>query len=127
MKRRALPTRSTESQVDQTDALEDLCDALCALRGHEEMAAFLRDLCTPAELEAMSDRWRVVAPLTAGMAYRSIHDVSGVSATTIGRVARCLGQGEGGYRVAARRLAAAGHPAFSHALKDGRPANDERH
>ncbi|MEZ5464387.1 MAG: YerC/YecD family TrpR-related protein [Lysobacteraceae bacterium] len=119
--------RYVQPEADSASAFDALCDALCALDGRDEMAAFLLDLCTPAELEAMSDRWRVVAPLTAGMAYRSIHDVSGVSATTIGRVARCLSQGEGGYRIAARRLAAAGHPAFSNALKDGRPVNDERH
>ena len=119
--------RYVQPESNAASALDALCDALCALRGREEMAAFLRDLCTPAELEAMSDRWRVVAPLTSGIAYRSIHDQSGVSATTIGRVARCLNEGEGGYRLAARRLAEAGDPSFSQMLKDGRPANDERH
>ncbi|HPF73128.1 MAG: DNA-binding transcriptional regulator [Rhodanobacteraceae bacterium] len=119
--------RYVQPEADAAVAFGGLCDALCALQGRGEVAAFLRDLCTPAELEAMSDRWRVVAPLTAGIAYRSIHDQSGVSATTIGRVARCLNEGEGGYRLAAQRLAEAGDPAFSQVLKDGRLANDERH
>jgi hypothetical protein len=39
-----------------------------------------------------------------GMAYREIHDLTGVSVTTIGRVARFLAEGNGGYRVAAERL-----------------------
>ena len=77
--------RYVQPEADAAVAFGGLCDALCALQGRGEVAAFLRDLCTPAELEAMSDRWRVVAPLTAGIAYRSIHDQSGVSATTIGK------------------------------------------
>ena len=37
--------------------------------------------------------------------YREIHRQTGVSVTTIGRVARYLGAGNGGYALAARRLA----------------------
>ncbi len=61
----------------------------------------MRDLCTPAELEALTDRWRVVPYLLDGIAYREIHDRTAVSVTTIGRVARFLSQGNGGYRAAA--------------------------
>ncbi len=47
------------------------------------MQAFLRDLCTPAELEAMADRWRVYSLLRKGVPYREIYDLTGVSATTM--------------------------------------------
>ena len=67
------------------------------------MRAFLEDLCTPAELEAMSDRWRVVPLLLKGVPYREIHDLTEVSVTTIGRVARTLESGTGGYSTALRR------------------------
>ena len=60
--------------------------------------AFFQDLCTPAELQAMKDRWAVVELLNDGLTYRAIHDQTGVSVTTIGRVARCLMDGAGGYR-----------------------------
>ncbi|TGR94272.1 DNA-binding transcriptional regulator, partial [Mesorhizobium sp. M1C.F.Ca.ET.188.01.1.1] len=40
--------------------LEALARAFAALREPEQVEAFLRDLCTPAELEAMADRWKVV-------------------------------------------------------------------
>lgn len=70
------------------------------------MQAFLRDLCTPAELEAMADRWRVVPLLRKGVPYREIYDLTGVSVTTIGRVARSLEHGAGGYAVALERLSA---------------------
>ena len=73
---------------------------VAALDDPRQVAAFLQDLCTPAELEAMCDRWKVVPLLRAGEPYRGIHDKTGVSVTTIGRVARTLEQGAGGYAAA---------------------------
>ncbi len=99
MKRRA-PVSNRERDA----ALEGLCAALARLRTHGEVAAFLRDLCTPAELEALADRWQVVPHLLRGEPYREIHDATAVSVTTIGRVARCLGEPDSGYQLAAKRL-----------------------
>ncbi|GAB2500833.1 YerC/YecD family TrpR-related protein [Arenimonas alkanexedens] len=90
--------------------LQGLLQALQSLRDPAELRAFLEDLCTPSELEAMADRWGVVPHLVADVPYREIHDRTGVSVTTIGRVARCLDLGAGGYRLAAERL---GHRAES--------------
>ena len=103
MKRRdaAQPHRQV---APRADALEPLAEALVALRTTAEVRAFLEDLCTPAELEAIADRWRVVPLLLEGMAYREIHDRTGVSVTTVGRIARCLDLGAGGYRIAANRM-----------------------
>ena len=84
-----------------------LCAAILALRSVEECRSFLRDLCTPAELQAMADRWAVVELLDRGMPYREIHRLTGVSVTTIGRVARFLSSGNGGYRTVSSRLNAA--------------------
>lgn len=81
-----------------------LLDALLAMRSPGELRALLLDLCTPAELEAISDRWRVVPLLLQDIPYREIHERTGVSVTTIGRVARCLDFGAGGYRIAASRV-----------------------
>ena len=68
-----------------------------------EMRALLADLCTPAELQALVDRWRVVQLLDEGLPYRRINELTGVSVTTIGRVARFLADGAGGYRMALER------------------------
>ena len=46
----------------------------------------------------------VVGLLQRDMPYREIHRQTGVSVTTIGRVARYLAAGNGGYALAARRL-----------------------
>ena len=93
--------RRTQDNADDTEArLEALAVALSGLEGAEAFQAFLTDLCTPAELEAMTDRWRVVPLLQQGMPYREIHDLTQVSVTTIGRVARTLERGAGGYALA---------------------------
>ena len=87
--------------------LQALSEALAALGQAQEVRAFLEDLCTPAELEATSDRWRVVPLLLKGVPYREIHDLTQVSVTTIGRVARTLERGAGGYAAAVQRQQAA--------------------
>ena len=83
----------------QKVSLEELMQAISLLKSQEEALAFFTDLCTPAELEAMADRWQVVPLLRKGIPYRSIHDQTGVSVTTITRVARCLTLGSGGYNL----------------------------
>ena len=91
-------------EYDVATALDALAHALASLKTGEEVRAFLEDLCTPAELESMGDRWKVVPLLRAGEPYRGIHDKTGVSVTTIGRVARYLATGAGGYALAVKRL-----------------------
>ena len=80
-----------------TTSAEGLFKAFAAIQTPEEAAAFLTDLCTPAEIEAMNDRWRVIPLIKQNISYRQIHEETGVSVTTIGRVARCLHLGSGGY------------------------------
>ena len=89
----------------QEVAAEDkLYRALLEFNDINELRAFFHDLCTPAELQAMKDRWAVVELLDEGLTYRQIRDRSGVSVTTVGRVARCVTGDEGGYRLALKRL-----------------------
>jgi TrpR-related protein YerC/YecD len=100
MKRRSL---DPETPVESAEL--SLYEALLSLKNTDEMGAFLCDLCTPAELEVLVDRWRVVPFLLEGVSYREIHERTAVSITTIGRVARYLNQGSGGYLAAAARAA----------------------
>lgn len=99
MKQRPQPLPDRDARA----GLDALAETLAGLRRPEDVRAFLEDLCTPAELEAMADRWKVVPLLVEGMPYREIHDRTLVSVTTIGRVARTLERGAGGYRLAIRR------------------------
>jgi TrpR-related protein YerC/YecD len=71
----------------------DLCKALLTPRNEEEMGKLLIDLCTPAEIRTMAERWHVARLLDGtDLSYREIHDATGVSTTTIVRVARFLRQ-----------------------------------
>ena len=100
MKQRPQPVPEPDADAN----LGALARALAVLARADDVRAFLEDLCTPAELEAMGDRWTVVPRLLKGVPYREIHDRTQVSVTTIGRVARALERGAGGYDAAIRRL-----------------------
>ena len=81
------PTRDVDRLTDE------LCDALLTPKTREEMRRLLRDLCTPSELRALTERWHVARLLDrTDLSYREIHDGTGVSTTTIVRVGRFLRQ-----------------------------------
>lgn len=103
--------RSLTPGLDSDRAEQSLCEAFLSLGTVDEVRAFLDDLCTPAEREAMRDRWSVVPHLVAGKPYWQIHEETAVSITTVGRVARCLEQGAGGYALASERLSNTRKPA----------------
>ena len=99
-----MKTNRPVSQRQELQHERALYGAILALRDVEECRSFFRDLCTPAELQSMSDRWAVALLLGRGLPYREIHKQTGVSVTTIGRVARFLTAGNGGYRAVAVRV-----------------------
>lgn len=88
-------------QVSKTE--DELFKVISSLKSNVECRNLLKDLCTPAELQALADRWQVVKYLQKKLPYREIHNLTGVSVTTIGRVARCLSAGYGGYKTALKR------------------------
>lgn len=79
-------------------------EAIAVIQTAAEAKMFLEDLCTPAELEAMIDRWRIVPLLVSEKSYQKIHEETEVSMTTIGRVARSLSLGSGGYKLIFKRV-----------------------
>jgi TrpR-related protein YerC/YecD len=89
-----------------TDARTDLYDALLTLRSRQEVEAFLTDLCTPAEVRALTERWRVARLLDRGdLSYREIAEAAQASTTTVVRVARFLKEMPyRGYRLVLDRL-----------------------
>jgi TrpR-related protein YerC/YecD len=100
---KTMKRREITPETSTNEGLEALSKALSAMSSAVDIRAFMQDLCTPAELEALVDRWQVVPYLLEEMPYREIHEHTGVSVTTIGRVSRTLHQGAGGYRKAAAR------------------------
>ncbi len=99
-----MKTKPEQINSDWSDQLLPLSAVMAALPDAEAVKAFLLDLCTPAELQAMVDRWTVVQLLQRGLSYRAINEKTGISVTTVGRVARFLEMGNGGYQAALEAL-----------------------
>jgi TrpR-related protein YerC/YecD len=86
-------TETPSPTRDQAALARDLCEALLTPRDADEMGRLLADLCTPAEVRTLAERWHVARLLgQTDLTYRDIHDATGVSTTTIVRVARFLRQ-----------------------------------
>jgi TrpR-related protein YerC/YecD len=88
--------KKLEKKVDSKE--KDLYEAFLKLKSWEEFHRFFTDLCTPAEVQAMADRWKVAQLLRQGIPYREVYEMTGVSTATVTRVARCLEYGDG-YRI----------------------------
>ena len=81
-----------------------LFEAVLALKDQEECRAFFQDLCTVAELKAMSQRLEVAQLLDEGLIYNEILRRTGASSATISRVNRALQYGADGYKTVLPRL-----------------------
>ncbi len=83
-----------------------LARAVLSLTSEAEVRAFLDDLCTPSELRAFAERFKVARLLDEGrLSYRDIAVRTGASTTTITRVARFLrDMPHQGYRLVLDRL-----------------------
>ncbi len=82
---------------------DELVGAFVRLRNPALTAAFLRDLCTSTELDAMGQRLQVARLVDEGLAYQEISRRTGASTATVTRVAQWLHHGEGGYRAVLAR------------------------
>ena len=87
-------------------SVEDLFKALTLLKGQDEVARFLMDLCTPQEIKSFAERWEIARLLDAGqLSYREISEATKASTTTVARVARFLKQEDyNGYKIMLERL-----------------------
>lgn len=71
--------------------MTNLNEALLLLKNKNEVNDFLKDLCTPAELKALEERWSVAQLLYEDtFSYRDIATKLETSTTTVTRVARFL-------------------------------------
>ena len=88
------------------DHVNELLDAILEIKDHPELERFMRDLCTPQELLALAERWRVCRLLaTNEFSYREINKLTGASLATITRVAQFLkDEPHQGYRTVLDRL-----------------------
>lgn len=76
-----------------------LPEAFLSLKSEEEVASFIRDLMTPQEIETLEARLYAAALLQESyQSYRDIAKKTGLSTTTITRVALWLNKGMNGYK-----------------------------
>ncbi len=68
----------------------DLLKAVLSLDCIEDLNRFFQDMLTPAELEAISLRWKLLKDLHQGMTQRKISEKYGISLCKITRGSKLL-------------------------------------
>lgn len=94
---------SAEANPETAARFDELVEAFSALRDEAVTAAFLRDLCTTTEIDAMGQRLQVARLVNDGVSYQEISRRTGASTATVTRVAQWLHHGEGGYAAVLKR------------------------
>src|ERR1700684_3437757 len=92
-----------ETSPETAARFAELVQAISRLRDVDVVAAFLRDLCTSTELDAMGQRLQVARLVNEAVPYQEISRRTGASTATVTRVAHWLPYGEGGYNAALKR------------------------
>ncbi|MDD6805599.1 MAG: YerC/YecD family TrpR-related protein [Lachnospiraceae bacterium] len=88
----------------QTQAVDQLFDAILSLQNKKECYDFFEDLCTVNELLSLSQRFEVASMLVEHKTYLEIAEKTGASTATISRVNRALNYGSDGYDLALGRI-----------------------
>ena len=91
---KVLPAEARDETIER---FEELVAAFVRVRDYDTMTAFLHDLCTTAELDAMGQRLQVAKLVRDAVPYQEISRRTGASTATVTRVAHWLRYGEGGY------------------------------
>lgn len=86
------------------DSVDFLFQAILSLENLEECYDFFEDLCTVAEIKAMSQRIIVAKMLNEKRVYNDIVNETGASTATISRVNRSLNYGCDGYEKIFKRI-----------------------
>jgi TrpR-related protein YerC/YecD len=81
-----------------------LVRAILALKTTNETERFLRDLMTEKEIGELARRLKAAEMLIEKQPYSAIEKETGLSSTTVARVAKWLNGKEGGYREIINRL-----------------------
>ena len=88
----------------QTQAVDQLFDAILSLQNKKECYDFFEDLWTVNELLSLSQRFEVASMLVEHKTYLEIAEKTGASTATISRVNRALNYGSDGYDLALGRI-----------------------
>jgi TrpR-related protein YerC/YecD len=92
-----------DAKPETGERFDELVAAFARLRDPETIAAFLKDICTGTELDAMGQRLQVARLVNEGITYQEISRRTGASTATVTRVAQWLHHGEGGYQAVLKK------------------------
>ena len=81
-----------------------LYKAILQLKTIDEADKFFTDLLTIEEATEMSKRWQAARLLNQEESYRAVAKKTGLSTTTVARVANWLKNGTGGYQLMLDRI-----------------------
>lgn len=87
-----------------------LVDAFISIDDRTKMEAFLRDLMTEGEIIEFSKRLEAARLLSTDTQYLAITESTGLSSTTVARIAKWLKGPLGGYRFALANISKHHHP-----------------
>ena len=83
---------------------QKLIQAILALKTENEAGRFLRDLMTEKEIKEFAKRLKAAEMLTEKIPYSTIEKETGLSSTTVARVAKWLNGKGGGYKIIINKL-----------------------
>ncbi|MDO4733526.1 MAG: YerC/YecD family TrpR-related protein [Bacillota bacterium] len=92
-----------ESKI-KSESVDELFQALLALRDQDECYRFFADLTTVPEIKSLAQRLQVAKLLMENETYTVISKSTGASTATISRVKNALFYGSDGYKLIIDRL-----------------------
>ena len=88
----------------KTELTDNLFKAILSLKDEKECYKFFADVCTPKEINTISQRYTVATMLKDGKVYSDIVNTTGASTATVSRVKRSMGDEDSGYKIVFERL-----------------------
>ena len=88
----------------KNDLTDKLCEAFLTLETVDEVYAFLGDVATIGEIQALAQRLEVAKLLHEKKTYPQISKRTGASTATISRVKKFLDYGADGYKIVLERM-----------------------
>lgn len=84
-------------QSKNNEDIDEVLMSLVYMSNLKDMRTFATDLFTESELEALGRRWKAARMLHAGISYRKIERVTGMSSATIAKLAKIVANRGGGF------------------------------
>lgn len=91
------------SKLWKTKSQLELLEAFICLKNKNEAIKFFTDLLTESEIQEFASRFQAAKMLSQKVPYTEIEKQTGLSSTTIARIAKWLKKGKGGYGLVLKR------------------------